>query len=142
MVAFYYSQRESWAKIRIADPAEFIAPRKGNRIFLPCALIDACVYSAGVHEWTIDRTAITLPFSIDRLRILTTPVIGEQAMARILPLESTDEHASFNVDVWATSGRPLLQIENYREGAGYEHSAGSRTSNQVYMSIFPPRSGK
>ncbi|PAY17923.1 hypothetical protein CKO51_18065 [Rhodopirellula sp. SM50] len=111
---FYYSQQQSWAKIRIADPAEFLSAEPGDRIMLPCVLIDTCVFSAGVHEWTIDRTAIALPHSIERLRMFTPPVVGEQVTARIVPLESTDKHATFNIDVWDQHGQPVLQIENYR----------------------------
>ncbi|QDV85602.1 type I polyketide synthase [Planctomycetes bacterium TBK1r] len=111
---FYYSQQQSWAKIRIADPAEFLSADSGDRIMLPCVLIDTCVFSAGVHEWTIDRTAIALPHSIRRLRMFAAPVVGEQVTARIVPLESTDKHATFNIDVWDQHGRPVLQIENYR----------------------------
>ncbi|QDV40774.1 Mycocerosic acid synthase [Stieleria neptunia] len=111
---FYYSQQESWAKIRIADPAEFFSTRRGDRIVLPSVLIDTCVFSAGVHEWTIDRTAIALPHSIGRLRMLATPVVGEPVTAQIVPLESTDKHAIFDINVWDQHGRPVLQIENYR----------------------------
>ncbi|QEG00266.1 Polyketide synthase PksJ [Stieleria maiorica] len=111
---FYYSRQESWAKIRIADPAEFLSAESGDSVLLPCVLIDTCVFSAGVHEWTIDRTSIALPHSIRRLRTFSPPVVGQQVTARITPLESTDKYATFNIDVWDQHRRPVLQIENYR----------------------------
>ncbi|WP_182864591.1 type I polyketide synthase [Stieleria mannarensis] len=111
---FYYSRQESWAKIRIADPAEFLSTESSDSVLLPCVLIDTCVFSAGVHEWTIDRTSIALPHSILRLRMFSRPVVGQQVTARITPLESTDTYATFNIDVWDQQKRPVLQIENYR----------------------------
>lgn len=111
---FYYSEQASWAKIRIPDPKEFLGSRSGQRVFLPCALIDTCVFSAGVHEWTIDRTAVALPRSIGRLRLIATPAIGQLAIARIVPIESTDQYATFDIDVWDENGRPLLRIDQYR----------------------------
>ncbi len=81
---------------------------------VPCAVLDACLFATGVLAWRQLRSGVSLPCSVESLRIARLPKPGETCRVEVRWKETSGRYALFDFCVWGKDDQIVLEAYNYR----------------------------
>ncbi|MEZ6098603.1 MAG: SDR family NAD(P)-dependent oxidoreductase [Pirellulaceae bacterium] len=88
--------------------------RTVNNWVVPCALLDACLYTTGLLAWHQIEPGVALPAAFDQLLVFAIPQPGDACLVESRISERGDGHATFDFDLWNAAGEWLLSASGYR----------------------------
>ena len=102
-------------RIIAVAPDELFAPHRpvGNW-HVPCAVLDACLFAAGLLAWERVRPASALPVSIDTLTLVRMPTPGEHCTVRVAVRDSDEAGVRFDFVLLGRDGSTVLRADGYR----------------------------
>lgn len=80
----------------------------------PSAVLDACLFTTGILAWNQVKPGISLPVSMERVRVASMPDAGEPCMVESRLVSIEDRHACFDFCLWGRDGRVLVEVRGYR----------------------------
>jgi hypothetical protein len=94
---------------RLAGPARRVDDWRTNP-----AVLDACLFAAGVHLYARREGTIAVPLGIERLVFRRPCPVGERVTVRLRQREITPREASFDFALLDADGEPCLVALGYR----------------------------
>ena len=102
-------------KIVAVAPDELFAPhRPVGDWHVPCAVLDACLFAAGLLAWERVKPASALPVSIDTLTLARMPAPGEHCTVRVAVRASDAAGVRFDFALLGRDGSVVLRADGYR----------------------------
>jgi acyl transferase domain-containing protein/acyl carrier protein/NAD(P)-dependent dehydrogenase (short-subunit alcohol dehydrogenase family) len=80
----------------------------------PSAVLDSCLFTTGILAWNQVKPGISLPVSMERVRVASMPDAGEPCMVESRLVSIEDRHACFDFCLWGRDGRVLVEVRGYR----------------------------
>jgi acyl transferase domain-containing protein/acyl carrier protein/NAD(P)-dependent dehydrogenase (short-subunit alcohol dehydrogenase family) len=81
---------------------------------LPCAVIDACLFTSGILAWNAVHPGICLPMSIQSIQFAGRPRAGESCTVESRLVRADDQYVWFDFCVWGSDARPLMEAKCYQ----------------------------
>ena len=81
---------------------------------LPCAVIDACLFTSGILAWNAVRPSVCLPMSIQTMHVFDRPRAGESCIVESRLVRSDKQYVWFDFCVWGSDNRLLMEAMNYQ----------------------------
>jgi acyl transferase domain-containing protein/acyl carrier protein/NAD(P)-dependent dehydrogenase (short-subunit alcohol dehydrogenase family) len=81
---------------------------------LPCAVIDACLFTSGILAWNTVRPGVCLPMTIQTMQLFDRPRAGESCTVESRLVRSDEQYVWFDFCVWGSDNRLLMEAMNYQ----------------------------
>lgn len=81
---------------------------------LPCAVIDACLFTSGILAWNAVQPGICLPVSIEKMQVFDRPRAGESCTVESRLVRSDEQYVWFDFCVWGSDNRLLMEAIRYQ----------------------------
>ncbi|MBL8830115.1 MAG: SDR family NAD(P)-dependent oxidoreductase, partial [Planctomycetaceae bacterium] len=107
-------EREAWGELIAPALSELAGMQRAvDGWIVPSALVDGCLYAAGLLAWQALGSRSTLPAGIGRLTLFRQPDTGEACRVHVR-LTGSDDAPSFDFDVFGCNGEAILSACDYR----------------------------
>ena len=102
-----------WGRIVAPDPQEIFGSRPGRRLFVPCAVLDACLFACGIYLWARDSGGVALPEGIGNLCLGRSARAGEECLVHLRCTARKNHRNWFSFDVFGSDRSVILSVEDY-----------------------------
>jgi len=102
------------AKIRGAAPATLLGGRAFDRLLLPCAELDACLFACGLYGYCMLERVRGVPSAITRYRQARLPQPGEECVLRVFYRESNDRGSVYDFFLVGAAKDMILEVQGYQ----------------------------
>jgi hypothetical protein len=105
----------AWGRIAAPAAGELAGPGRPQGCWaVPAAVLDACLYAAGLLAWERVEPGTALPVGIRRLRLGRPPEPGEPCLVEARFRGREGRRGSFDVSLWGDNGDLILQAHDYQ----------------------------
>jgi len=102
------------AKIRGAAPATLLKGRASDRLPLPCAELDACLFACGLYGYCMLERVQGVPSAVTRYRQARLPQPGEECVVRVFYRESSDRGSVYDFFLVGAAKDMILEVQGYQ----------------------------
>ena len=103
----------AWGRIVAPELQEIFGNRPGRRLFVPCAVLDACLFACGIYLWAKDSGGVALPEGIGKLRLGRPAQAGEECLVHLRCTARKNHRNWFSFDVFGSDRSVILSVEDY-----------------------------
>jgi len=112
---FQVDAQSVWGRMSAPDFAELAGPRiQAAGWVVPSALLDACLFSVGVHTWFSVERIESLPFSFGRVRFGRAVKPGEECLCHVWFKSRDGKFVTYDFTLYGADGTAILGVEAYQ----------------------------
>jgi NAD(P)-dependent dehydrogenase (short-subunit alcohol dehydrogenase family) len=110
-----FLQRDGGWAIVAGYPADNLAgQRKGDRWFLPPAVLDSCLVACGVDMFIQLEKRVEVPYSCEEFKLVRRPQPKEQCVLRLHYRGHDARHTTYDFTLFGAEGDVILTANGYR----------------------------
>jgi NAD(P)-dependent dehydrogenase (short-subunit alcohol dehydrogenase family) len=104
-----------WGRIVSLPLVDLVGPKRVADWAVPSCVLDAALYACGIHLWTHETGAVSLPKAIDHLQLGRAARDGETCLVHFVCRDISADSACYDFTLVGQDGQLIVAAQGYRK---------------------------